>query len=68
MLANLLSSSGVDRMLAIELVHLWRLRNDWQQEKRSELLAAYVYATRKARAWNRLKRVPRKSQFFPRGS
>lgn len=53
-LADLRSFAPIDSHSTRQLAHLWRLRNDWQQAQRPELLAAFVYAMRKARAWNRL--------------
>ena len=56
-LAGLLRDAGKDRADIEQVVELWRLRNDWQRDKSPKLLAAFLNATKSARAWNRIRIV-----------
>jgi hypothetical protein len=56
-LAGLVLLSGKDKTTVRPLAALWCLRNEWQREKRPELLTAFVFAKRYGRASNHLKLV-----------
>jgi hypothetical protein len=50
----LLCARNNQRQAAVQLIHLWSLREEWQETRNRKALVALTYALRETQAWNLL--------------